>query len=145
MDIYRFFHPHHNPRLLSTPLRQHEISELEQAASELIRALQRAKQRCERKPSPPILPSHFTDVIKAMDFVVRSLQTLCDAHEGDGAEVLTDLIQERSQFTGWEGWVGLLKEHLGSLNNDIYTVNRKSESKTSKGKSKKRGITAKAA
>ena len=145
MDIYRFFHPHHNPRLLSTPLRQHEISELEQAASELIRALERAKQRCERRPSPPILPNHFKDVIKAMDFVVRSLQTLCDAHEGDATEVLSDLIQERSQFTGWEGWANLLKEHLTSVNNEISISNRKPESKSEKSKSKDSETTAKAA
>ena len=145
MDIYRFFHPHHNPRLLSTPLRQHEISELEQAASELLRALSRAKQRCERRPSPPILPNHFKDVIKAMDFVVRSLQTLCDAHQGDGTEVLSDLIQERSQFTGWEGWANLLKEHLSSVNNEIPISNRKQESKTEKVKSKDTETTAKAA
>lgn len=128
MDIYRFFHPHHNPRLLSTPLRQHEVSELEQAAAELLRAVQRAKQRCDRKPSPPILPGHFKDIIKAMDFIVRSLQTLCDAHPGDDPNVLADLIQERSKFTGWEAWSSLLEEHLSSAALDVSTSNRKLES-----------------
>ena len=112
MDIYRFFHPHHNPRLHSTPLRQQELSELEQAASELRKALERAQQRTNRRPSPPIMSEHFVDLIKAMRFVEYSLQTLCDAHQGDGRRALADLIQERSSFSGWETWTALLREQL---------------------------------
>lgn len=112
MDIYRFFHPHHNPRLHSTPLRQQELSELEQAASELRKALERAQQRTTRKPARPIFSSHFSDIIKAMRFVENSLQTLCDAHEGDSHETLKDLINERSGFSGWEAWTSLVKEQL---------------------------------
>lgn len=114
MDIYRFFHPHHNPRLHSTPLRQQELSELEQAASELLKALDRARQRTIRKPVAPILPQHFNDIIKAMRFVLGSLETLCDAHPGDSPQVLMDLIQERSGFSGWESWVALVQEQLSS-------------------------------
>jgi len=112
MDIYRFFHPHHNPRLHSTPLRQQEIGELEQAASELLKAIERAQKRTSRKASPPILPQHFNDIMKAMRFVVSSLETLCDAHPGDSLEALYELIQERSEFTGWESWTALLHEQL---------------------------------
>ena len=112
MDIYRFFHPHHNPRLHSTPLRQQELSELEQAASELRKALERAQSRTMRKPAGAILPGHFTDIIKAMRFVEYSLQTLCDAHPGDPHNVLVDLVNERSSFSGWETWTSLLKEQL---------------------------------
>ena len=112
MDIYRFFHPHHNPRLHSTPLRQQELSELEQAASELLKALERAQQRTQRKQVVPILPQHFIDIIKAMRFVVSSLETLCDAHPGDAPGVLLDLIEERSEFSGWENWTALLREQL---------------------------------
>ena len=68
MDIYRFFHPHHNPRLLTTPVRQLELVELEQAASELRKALARAQRRMERKSTAPIMPEHFNDIIRAMDF-----------------------------------------------------------------------------
>lgn len=116
MDIYRFFHPHHNPRLHSTPLRQQELSELEQAGAELLKALDRARQRTTRKPVAPILPQHFSDVIKAMRFVVNSLETLCDAHPGDSPQVLMDLIHERSEFSGWEAWTALVQEQLGALN-----------------------------
>jgi len=117
MDIYRFFHPHHNPRLHSTPLRQQELAELEQAASELLKALERAQQRTVRKAPKPIMASHFADIIKAMHFVEASLQTLCDAHEGDNQAILMDLINERSQFSGWEVWTSLLKEQLAMHGN----------------------------
>lgn len=112
MDIYRFFHPHHNPRLHSTPLRQQELGELEQAASELCKALVRAQRRLERKPVAPIMPVHFDDLLKAMNFVVSSLQTLCDSHPGDDLETLADLVRERSQFSGWESWTALLAEQM---------------------------------
>lgn len=112
MDIYRFFHPHHNPRLHSTAVRQQELSELEQAAAELRKALERAQQRTVRKAAAPILPSHFVDMIKAMRFVENSLETLCDAHPGDTRSHLIDMIQERSACSGWEAWTALLSEQV---------------------------------
>lgn len=112
MDIYRFFHPHHNPRLHSTPPRQQELSELEQAASELLKALERIQQRTKRKAVAPILPEHFTDIIKAMRFIESSLQTLCDAHPGDSPQVMHELIQERSEMSGWEAWTSLINEQI---------------------------------
>jgi hypothetical protein len=112
MDIYRFFHPHHNPRLHSTPLRQQELSELEQAAAELRKALERARRRTKRRAVSPIMPEHFDDVIKAVRFVESSLQTLCDAHPGDAAEVLHDMVHERSELTGWQTWASLLDQQL---------------------------------
>ncbi len=114
MDIYRFFHPHHNPRLHSTPLRQQELSELEQAASELRKALERAQLRTVRKSCAPILPDHFNDLLKAIRFVENSLQTLCDAHPGDSRYVLLDLIEERSDLSGWETWTNLVMEQLAA-------------------------------
>jgi hypothetical protein len=115
MDIYRFFHPHHNPRLHNTKLRQQELGELEQAAAELRKALERAKQRTSRRPVSRILPEHFTDLLKAVRFVEMSLQTLCDAHPGDTEEEMLDLIRERSEFTGWETWASLLREQLAGI------------------------------
>ncbi len=47
MDLYRYFHPHHNPRLLLVPLRLQELGELEQAAAELKKAVRRAAIRSE--------------------------------------------------------------------------------------------------
>lgn len=112
MDIYRFFHPHHNPRLHSTPLRQQELSELEQAASELCKAIERAQSRTSRRAVPPIMPEHFTDILKAMRFVAVSLQTLCSKHPGDPLSTLSDLIRERSEFSGWEAWTKLVREQV---------------------------------
>ncbi|MCB0319437.1 MAG: hypothetical protein KDD60_00845 [Bdellovibrionales bacterium] len=114
MDIYRYFHPHHNPRLFSTALRQQELSELEQAAAELRKALERARLRTERSPAGRILPSHFVDLIKAVRFIEDSLQTLCDAHEGDSTDVLTELVDERSGLRGWEAWTRIVMEQLAS-------------------------------
>ena len=112
MDIYRFFHPHHNPRLHNTHLRQQELGELEQAASELRKALERAQQRTARRPVAPIMSEHFTDIIKAMNFVEKSLQTLSDAHLGDPESDLLDLIHERSELPGWENWASFLREQI---------------------------------
>jgi len=112
MDIYRFFHPHHNPRLHSTPVRQQELSELEQVASELRKALERTRKRTERSDKGRILPSHYEDILKAIRFVEASLETLCDAHEGDSPEDLVDLLAERSQLIGWEAWSSILREQI---------------------------------
>lgn len=112
MDIYRFFHPHHNPRLHSTPLRQQEISELEQAAGELLKAIERAQQRTKRRAIPPIFPEHFTDILKALRFVVTSLQTLNDAHPGDSEEAVNEMIHEREGMSGWEQWINLVSEQV---------------------------------
>jgi hypothetical protein len=112
MDIYRFFHPHHNPRLLSTAPRQQEIGELEQAASETLKAVQRIQQRCTRRPAAPILPQHFSDIIKALQFVTSSLATLNDAHPGDTLEELGDLIAERADLPGWSNWTKLVREQI---------------------------------
>jgi len=114
MDIYRFFHPHHNPRLHSTPLRQQELSELEHAAAELRKAIDRAQRRAARQPVPPIMSEHFNDILKAMRFAEASLQTLCDAHPGDTAQELKDLVNERSELTGWDAWTSMIREQLNS-------------------------------
>jgi hypothetical protein len=118
MDIYRFFHPHHNPKLHNTAIRQQELGELEHAASELRKAIERAQQRSKRKASPPILPEHYNDIIKAAHFVEVSLRTLYNAHPGDQTEDLVQMIEERSSMFGWKNWAGLLKEQLGFYENE---------------------------
>jgi hypothetical protein len=113
MDIYRFFHPHHNPRLVNVALRYTELSELLQAAAELRKALERAQQRTSRKAAPPILPEHFADIIKAGRFIEASLQTLCEAHPGDSEDVLHELATERSSASGWEAWTRNVQTAIG--------------------------------
>lgn len=113
MDIYRFFHPHHNPRLVNTAMRYTELSELLQAAVELRKALERAQQRTARQPKPPILSEHYADVIKAGRFLEASLQTLCEAHPGDSEEELRGVAIERSTSSGWEAWTRNVQTGLG--------------------------------
>jgi len=113
MDIYRFFHPHHNPRLVNTALRYTELSELLQAATELRKALERAQQRTSRKSKPPILSEHFTDVIRAGKFLEASLQTLCEVHPGDSENDLKEVSSERSSSSGWEAWTRNIQTSLG--------------------------------
>jgi hypothetical protein len=112
MDIYRLFHPYHNPKLRVTPVRQLELCELEHCAAEFLKAMIRFQDRLQRKPVTPIMSEHLTDVIKALGFVERSLQTLCDAHPGDSDEALQQLIEERSEYSGWENWVCTLRQQL---------------------------------
>lgn len=64
------------------------------------------------------MSEHFADIIKAMRFVERSLQTLCDAHHGDSPQVLRELMRERSELNGWEAWTALLREQLHSVGMD---------------------------
>jgi len=112
MDIYRFFHPHHNPRLHSKALRAQELSELEQAASEILKALVRAQERTHRKPVGQILSIHFKDIVKAMEFVQRSLETLSQVHPGDSIDDLSALVNERSAAPGWDGWSTLVNQQI---------------------------------
>ena len=112
MDLYRYFHPHHNPRLKAIPLRLQELGELEQAATELKRALERAKLRTARHSVGGIRPDHIDEILIAMDYVVDSLSILTKAHPGDDSEAMTQLLGEREDAPGWENWARLLKQRM---------------------------------
>lgn len=127
MDLYRYFHPHHNPRLRNEPLRLQELSELEQAASELKKAVKRAEIRCQTKTSKEssteeelertramggIKKEHFSQVLVALEYVVESLSTLTEAHPGDDDEVMSKILKERENAPGWENWCCLLEQRL---------------------------------
>ncbi len=132
MDLYRYFHPHHNPRLKNTPLRLLEIGELGQAAAELKRALERAEIRAVNCPTRNISGEHLADVLVAIDFVVESLDTLAKAHPGDESEDMTSLLKERQKAPGWENWVHLLRQRLhmvGQYENEAESPRRAASSK----------------
>ena len=112
MDLYRYFHPHHNPRLRSSSLRLQEICELRQAAEELRRALDRAEIRSETAPVEPIEKEHFTEINLAISYVVDSLEALEKAHPGDDIGELDNLLKERADAPGWETWSRLLRQRL---------------------------------
>ncbi len=121
MDLIRYFHPHHNPRLRSRELRMQEVSELEQAALELRKALRRAEIRSEsaaekNDTETPLRKEHFNQLLVAMDYIVESLGTLSQAHPGDETPALYQLLEERKDAPGWENWSRLLKERLELAN-----------------------------
>ena len=111
MDIYRFFHPHHNPRLHSTPLRQVELGELEQAAAELLRALRRANKRSSRSGEQQAALDKIDNVVRLAQELEGALKQLRDIHPGDDEETVQKILHERSNQAGWESWVSLFKEY----------------------------------
>ena len=115
MDLYRYFHPHHNPRLRNTPLRMQELGELEQAAIELSKAIKRAEVRSSSSPMATFRKEHFTEILLAAQYLVESLSTLTRAHPGDEQDTLWELLKEREEAPGWENWARLLKERLKML------------------------------
>lgn len=112
MDLYKFFHPHHNPRLNNVAIRYTELSELLQATTELRKALERAQHRTSKAPCEPILPEHFVGAIKASKFLEAALQAISEAHPGDSAEVLREVVRERSNTSGWDAWTRSVEETL---------------------------------
>lgn len=116
MDFYRYFHPHHNPRLRSVPLRLQELGELEQAAVELVRALERAELRAEASADPELPNSirkeHFSQVLEAARYVSETLSILTHAHPGDSPHEMQQLLRERETAPGWENWSKLVRQRL---------------------------------
>ncbi len=112
MELYRYFHPHHNPRLRQVSLRLQELGELEQAAVELRSAVRRAEIRSELAPVGRIQKDHFSEILVALDYIVESLSTLGKAHPGDDLSTLNSLLLERKDAPGWENWARLLRQRL---------------------------------
>ncbi len=130
MDIHRYFHPHHNPRLIHTSLRLQEFSELEQAAIELKKAIVRGQIRTANSPIGAIRQEHFSEVIVAMDFVIDSLATIIKAHPGDETPSLVQMVEERKNTAGWENWAQLVKQRLVSLEGTAEELNIPKEEAT---------------
>jgi hypothetical protein len=122
LDLFKFFHPHHNPRLRTVPLRLQELAELEQAAGELRRAVRRAKLRCECAPLGGILPEHFSEILNGLDYVVESLSTLTAAHPGDDVATIFQMVEERRKIPGWETWTEIVTEKLLAAGENIGKV-----------------------
>ena len=112
MDLYRYFHPHYNPRLRKVSVRLVELGELEQGAVELRKAIERMQVRTENAPVGEIRAEHFSELLVALDYVVETLSTLMKAHPGDDLVALFQLLDERKGAPGWENWVRLLRQRL---------------------------------
>lgn len=118
MDLFRYFHPHHHPRLRRVPLRLQELGELELAAKELCRALRRAQIRSENRFGPNALPNgeisaeKLAEVASSLDFASNRLLALMHQHPGDSVDDMERLIEERKSISGWENWSRIVKERL---------------------------------
>jgi hypothetical protein len=122
MDLYRFFHPHHNPRLRSKPLRLQELSELELAARELHRALGRANLRLGSFDS--LVPSDLMVAASdAIELASDLLHQMVDLYPEDSEEDMRTLLEERKTAPGWEAWCNLLTERLEMLKNTFKKQN----------------------
>lgn len=122
MDLYRFFHPHHNPRLRNKPLRLQELSELELAARELHRALGRANLRLSSFDTP--VPSDL--MIAASDSIELAsdlLHQMVELYPEDSEDDMRTLLEERKTAPGWEAWCNLLTERLEMLKNTFKKQN----------------------
>lgn len=131
MDLYRFFHPHHNPRLRRKQLRHQEISELELAAKELLLALKRASLRLESTENKDYLDL-LDPAINATELASDFLSSLSELYPEDKKVDFTDLLKERRNAPGWEAWTRLLYERLhiiykGNINNDCSPLNLNKE------------------
>ena len=120
MDLYRYFHPHHNPRLRSVALRLQELGELEQAALELRKAVKRAEVRAENSLEESMQKAAFAEVHTALDYVVNTLSKISEAHPGDGLETMCKLLEERKNAPGWENWSRLLNQRLKMIPQSEY-------------------------
>jgi hypothetical protein len=134
MDLYRYFHPHHHPRLRKVSLRHQEIEELLQAAVELRRALGRARTRNEQVAVEGIEGEHFDQIFVAVDYVIDSLSQLSHAHPGDTLRTTLDLVEERKEIPGWEIWAELVKNRLQSAISDSQIMSDQEERKQSEKK-----------
>jgi len=111
MDLFRYFHPHHNPRLRKVALRLQEVGELELAAKELARAIKRAQIRVESSPSP-ITAEQVGEVLAAVDAASEMLAALIELHPGDTEQDMERMIEERQHISGWENWTTIVRERL---------------------------------
>ena len=118
MDLFRYFHPHHHPRLRQVPLRLQELGELELAAIELGRAIRRAQIRSENRftptthPTSEITPERLEEIASSLDFAANKLAGLVHLHPGDSVDDMERLIGERKSISGWENWSRIVKERL---------------------------------
>jgi len=98
--------------LRKVPPRLQELGELELAARELRRAINRAQLRNESAGAERLDSTQFELILEGTDFIVELLSELLKAHPGDSVEVLEQLIEERKSIPGWENWSRIVRERL---------------------------------
>ncbi len=116
MDLYQYFSPHFNPRLLKTAPRLQELDELKQAAIELKKAIKRADLRVKQSGDISTNTLDFSELKLTMEHATALLTSLSNSHPGDKKETIEKIIKERVNSPGWENWVRLASERLEFLN-----------------------------
>ena len=115
MDIYRFFHPHHNPRLRSIKLRLQELTEISLAVKEIDRVLKRTKRRLLHNETSLNL---IEDTINAINLAYELLETNIRNYPEDTPEDLEQMLKERLQAPGWEAWCKLVESRLAYITSE---------------------------
>ncbi len=124
MDLYRYFHPHHNPRLRKSKLRLQELNELKLATKELGNALKRAQVRVENQSENLGAASDYFNnnlgiAIEALELSLSTLDEVVDAYPEDTDQDMLDMLTEREMAPGWEAWSKLVSEKLFSTDYQI--------------------------
>ena len=112
MDLYKYFQPHHNPRLRSQSIRHQEIGELLEANIELGKACERAFIRQKESPIDAINNEDLAKVLNYLHNSLTLLEQISENHPGDEDQELEKMIDERKDAPGWESWARILKERF---------------------------------
>lgn len=120
MDLFRFFHPHHNPRLKNKRLRLQELSELELAIKEIQRALVRANVR-QTSSNATVASEYIKSSKEAIELALSLISQCIEEYPEDSDQDLYDLLSERKSAPGWEAWTRLLSEKLKSITDGSLT------------------------
>ena len=115
MDLYRYFHPHFNPRLRHVPVRLQELLELHQAAIELRKAVERAELRTEKCPGGVVQTEYFTEIAAAVSFAAEALSEIIKVQPEDDIKTMINMLEERKDAPGWETWSRLFAERVKLL------------------------------
>lgn len=115
MDLYRFFYPHHNPRLRTVKLRLQELTEISLAIKEIGRVLNRSKRRIGADES---YLENMEDTINAIDLAHSIIETTIRNYPEDTPEDLECMLKERIGAPGWEAWCKLVDSRLDYIKSE---------------------------
>ena len=115
MDLYRYFHPHFNPRLRNVPVRLQELLELQQAATELKKAIERAELRTKTRENPPFPSEYLSEISAALAFASEALGEIIKILPEDDIKTMVEMLEERKAAPGWESWSRLFAERVKLL------------------------------
>ncbi len=116
MDLYRFFYPHHNPRLRVVKLRLQELTEISLAIKEVGRVLNRSKKRLGQ--DTPETLDEMEDTIGAIELAHSIIESMILNYPEDSPEDLESMLKERRNAPGWEAWCKLVESRLDYIKSE---------------------------